>query len=109
MHFRQRVADHLRFLYPDEPVVSLAERVLSSFGLEGPDSPDANLATDLWSEHDAVLITYADTLVDDGVPLRTLSRWVDEYLPAFIRSFVPLAPWADLCYIGEQGVGIVSW
>jgi sucrose phosphorylase len=97
MHFRQRVADHLRFLYPDEPVVSLAERVLSSFGLEGPDSPDANLATDLWSEHDAVLITYADTLVDDGVPLRTLSRWVDEY-PGDVVSTVhvlPYFPWSS--------------
>ena len=105
MDFRQRVAAHLAFLYPGEPVTPLVDRALSSFGLSAMDglsgetlSEEAMSSPDLWSERDAILITYADTITSpDEAPLRVLKRWLGEHLAGAMSTVhvLPFFPWSS--------------
>lgn len=73
----ERVAEHLRILYPDQDIEALVARVFEAIG---PPSSDP-AATRRWTEGDTVLITYADSLLDPPrPPLQVLAGALDEVL-----------------------------
>ena len=83
------VRAHLRALYPDADAAALEARLDASFA---PPRPARAAAAAPWSERDALLITYADTLNAPGErPLRTLARFLEERL-ADAFSAVHLLP-----------------
>ena len=82
------VRAHLRALYPDADAGALEARLAASFARHLPAPP----AAAPWSERDAMLITYADTLRAPGErPLRTLARFLETRL-ADAFSAVHLLP-----------------
>ena len=71
------VREHLRALYPAADAAALEARLAASFERRRP----AHAAGAPWSERDAMLITYADTLRAPGErPLRTLARFLEARL-----------------------------
>lgn len=54
--------------------------------------------TDRWTEHDALLITYADMVRSKGeAPLQTLRRFLDRHLQGAFRTvhLLPFSPWSS--------------
>ncbi len=84
------VSGHLRTLYPDADAEELRRRIAESFERHPYESlrPDRD-----WSERDAMLITYADTLIEPGAaPLRVLADFLETRLRAAF-SAVHLLPY----------------
>ena len=98
------IAEHLRALYPDADPAALQQRIAESFERHAgaPHRPDQE-----WSERDALLITYADTLTEPGVaPLRTLADFLENRLQdAF--SAVHLLPYFP--FTSDDGFAISSY
>ena len=76
---RNRLEAHLEFIYPQADSSVLTQRVLEAFWPEGRQEScrpkRRRLNAPVWSERDAFLITYANTLVDgENTPLTTASN-----------------------------------
>ena len=83
------VGAQLRALYPEADAAALEARLDASFARPRPARAAAAAP---WSERDALLITYADTLMAPGErPLRTLARFLEARL-ADAFSAVHLLP-----------------
>ena len=98
------IAEHLRALYPDADPAALQQRIAESFEryAGAPHRPGQE-----WSERDALLITYADTLTEPGVaPLRTLAGFLENRLQdAF--SAVHILPYFP--FTSDDGFAISSY
>lgn len=126
---RQRLLSHLGLIYPDHDIESLADEVIAVFWPDGPGkitSPDHLPDRSIWSEATSVLITYGDSLKEEGEkPLKTLSAFLEKHLKDVITSvhilpFFPyssddgfavmdyksvredLGDWQDICEIGRN-------
>ncbi len=95
----ERVRDHIEVLYPGHDHQALSERALDAIGI-GPSGADEGSVADhepggsRWDASDAVLITYADSVVDgDRPPLAVLAdvaARVGDALPVFhVLPFFP--------------------
>ena len=96
-------------LYPVDSSGDLEE--LSSQLLQSSSSSsgngDTSEASALWNGADAVLITYADTVVDAGCPgLRSLSRIVNAHLAEF-AAVIHVLPF--LKSTSDGGFAVASW
>jgi sucrose phosphorylase len=82
----ERVRAHLVELYPDHDPDDLAPRVLAAIGITGEaEAPSAQPPR--WDSADAVLITYADSIVAGGrVPLAVLGEVLSE-----VNHVLPIA------------------
>lgn len=98
---RERLLQHLQMIYEGVPAVrpdaALVEQLLAAMGLEAvgePPRPHSNH----WSERDALLITYGDSLHAPGEkPLHSLKRFLDEHARGVLSGahILPFYPWTS--------------
>lgn len=88
---RQRVALHLEKVYGNDEVDTWTDRLLEAAGLDEAAPPEVT-GVGRWDETDLLLITYADSIREDGEPpLKTLHRFLNRELKGVI-SGVHLLP-----------------
>jgi sucrose phosphorylase len=98
---RERLLQHLQMIYDGvhavRPDAALVDKLLATMGLgevlEAP-LPHSNH----WSERDALLITYGDSLLAPGEkPLHTLKRFLDEHAAGVLSGvhILPFYPWTS--------------
>ncbi len=77
---RARIHLHVAEIYGESQAETLTNRLLAESGLKGYSRTIMPLKNK-WDEKDAVLITYGDSIVNDGQkPLKTLGGFVNKYL-----------------------------
>lgn len=96
-----RVEQHLEVIYADTEacaqVAGLALQLLQAMRLEGEVVSPAP-ARNVWTERDALLITYGDSLLaPDEKPLHTLKRFLDAHTNGVISGvhILPFYPWTS--------------
>ena len=95
--FRRRIGEHLLFIYPDQPVDPLIERLAEEIGM-GRNLQSPVPHSNNWSEEDCVLITYGNTIKNDAEkPLHTLHRFLNNYLDGVINTvhILPFFPFSS--------------
>ncbi|RMF15377.1 MAG: alpha-amylase [Gammaproteobacteria bacterium] len=103
----QRVVRKLSVLYPEHDCEALAHACLSRMRLEacGGAAPAAHSC--LWSQRDAVVITYADSVICEGEPpLRTLERFLTCHLGQAV-SVVHVLPFFP--YSSDDGFSVMDY
>lgn len=107
---KQRVISHLSLIYPDHDIEALADEVIAAFwpgGEKQITSPDYLPDRSIWSEKTTVLITYGDTLKEEGEkPLTTLADFLDNNLKDVITSvhILPFFP-----YSSDDGFAVMDY
>jgi len=98
---RDRVQRHLDSIYRDNPLGAdldgLADRLLDRMRL-APDLEQAAHGVNHWSQRDAVVITYGDSLLRAGEkPLRTLKQFLDTRGEGLLTGvhILPFYPWSS--------------
>lgn len=94
--FRRKLSAHLLAVYPDEDIERLADRCIEAIGPRQSRETIAHEA--LWSEYDALLITYGDTLREPAeAPLRTLERFLAGRLTGIVSAvhILPFFPFSS--------------
>lgn len=102
----ERVVEHLKCVYIDTDCDALAHGLLSvmhlNIGYKQPE-PDCNN----WNQEDIALITYADTLLDEGQkPLQVLHGFANEYLKGLV-SIVHILPFFP--YSSDDGFSVMDY
>jgi sucrose phosphorylase len=105
-----RVIQHLTTIYAKTPLPdnleSIAGRLISAMRLDQQcvtPEPYRNL----WDESEIALITYGDSIREDGVPpLKTLCRFLGDHLPESISSvhILPFFPWSS-----DDGFAVINF
>ncbi len=107
--FSTRLADLLRFVYPQLDADTLASQVIEAFWPEGrgrrrrPRRP----GNTLWSQRDAVLITYGDSLIDGRhKPLDLLRHFLTARLRGVVNGVhvLPFFP-----YTSDDGFAVTDY
>jgi len=96
-HLSRRIAEHLVCIYPGENHQQLAAEYLALMGLTDQCASPLSHYNN-WNETDNILITYGDSLIDDGeLPLTTLKKFVDKQLKGVISGvhILPFFPWSS--------------
>lgn len=94
-------------MYPDLDGDVLAARVVDAFWPDGrtarprPRRP----SNGPWTESDAVVITYGNTVTGDGRPLASLGRFLDDHLAGVADTvhLLPFFPWSS-----DDGFSVVD-
>ena len=96
-----RVEQHLEVIYADTAafaqVAGLVSQLLQAMRLDGEVVSPAP-ARNVWTERDALLITYGDSLLaPDEKPLHTLKRFLDAHTNGVISGvhILPFYPWTS--------------
>jgi len=100
------VTDHLSRIYPDQDIQKLAEQAIETMGLSESESP-STLYKNKWSEKDAWVITYGDSIKKKGeAPLKTLKGFADKYLKGSISGLhiLPFFP-----YSSDEGFSVIDY
>jgi sucrose phosphorylase len=101
-----RLQEHLSTIYPQQDIPALARRLIQAIGLTD-DSASPSPHRNLWSEQDAVLITYGDTLCEEGVkPLHTLADFLRGYIGESF-SAVHILPFFP--YSSDDGFSVIDY
>lgn len=99
------LAFHLKTLYPGQKTASLVDRL--SCLIEKHQQWQGIIEGRLWSEHDVVLITYGDSIIDDSSkPLESLHRFLEKNL-AGVVSTVHLLPFFP--YSSDDGFAVIDY
>ena len=99
---RQRIRDHLERIYPQR-VAEATEAVASVCRVVRDQGP-----SELWSERDIVLITYADQIRDSvGTPLEAFERWCGDTELDKAFSTVHLLPFFP--YSSDDGFSVIDY
>jgi sucrose phosphorylase len=96
-HLSRRITEHLVCIYPGENHQQLAAEYLALRGLTDQCASPLSHYNN-WNETDNILITYGDSLIDDGeLPLTTLKKFVDKQLKGVISGvhILPFFPWSS--------------
>ena len=91
------IKKHLAVIYPSAALEDLARQIAHSFGVSGQYRGRAKLNSP-WSQKDVVLITYADTLSEEGVtPLSCLEKFLTDVLEKEINTvhILPFFPFSS--------------
>jgi sucrose phosphorylase len=98
---RERAIKHLTVIYGDTPEgfdnAELADELLALMGLQPFADPVPQNANH-WSQRDAYVITYGDSLLSPGEkPLHTLKRFLDEHADDLLTGvhILPFYPWSS--------------
>lgn len=101
-----RVQQHLSVIYPDLDVVSWAHRLIDAIRLP----PTLSLPqpfSNSWDESDAVVITYGNTVLNEGeAPLQTLRRFLRRHLAGAV-SGVHILPFFP--YSSDDGFAVINY
>ena len=101
---RTRIVRHLTALYPDADVEPIADRLIDAFtALPRPASADGSRR---WDQRDAMLITYADSIVGGETPLRTLDQFLNRHVGDAV-SMVHLLPFFP--FTSDDGFAVSSY
>ena len=106
---RQKLKGHFAFLYGDLQADELSERTLAL--LENHDvkknDPNAQRIENKFSEGDAILITYGDSIQEAAQPtLQTLKKFLDSNLDQQINAvhILPFFP-----YSSDDGFSVIDY
>jgi len=106
LELRRRLQEHLLIIYPQVAPEPLIDRLLQRAGLRlthQPPLPHSNH----WDETDNLLITYGDSIVEEGVkPLRCLHRFLNDYLHDSV-SGVHVLPFFP--YSSDDGFSVMDY
>jgi len=103
---KTRLASMLEVVYPALDCDFLAGQLLTTMGLEPGQVPEP-VPRSLWDESDILLITYADTLRQEGEkPLATLHRFLREQLQDTV-SMVHILPFFP--YSSDDGFAVMDY
>lgn len=100
------IQTHLEIIYPDEDIETLNKRLLEIMELEEC-SVKPNSHENTWSEKDAWLITYGDSINSEAAtPLATLNRFAKEKLADVINGIhiLPFFP-----YSSDDGFSVIDY
>ncbi len=131
--FSARLSELLHFIYPDLNADILSSQVIDAFWPESPDKPGRGRrrqprkpGNNLWSQNDAVLITYGDSLIDGShKPLDLMNDFLLRHMKGVVNGvhilpFFPftsddgfavtdyrkvnpqLGDWVDITRIGDE-------
>ncbi|WP_232059077.1 alpha-amylase family glycosyl hydrolase [Kineobactrum salinum] len=98
---RDRVEQHVQSIYHDNPLHAdlggLTDQLLALMRLDGTVAMPRQYANH-WSERDAIVITYGDSLLAEGEkPLATLKRFLDQHTAGLVSGvhILPFYPWSS--------------
>lgn len=100
----QRIDSHLEKIFPGD-IVPIRERILELLTRYAEQLPAINAYE--WSEKDVVLITYGDTILQEGDrPLHTLQKFLHRYLRDTINSvhILPYYPFSS-----DDGFSVIDY
>ena len=100
------VEDHLKHIYPKHDYKKLAKETIATMGLYRTDSSQV-LYQNKWNEQDVWIITYGDSVKQDGeAPLKTLKRFSDHYFKDVISGIhiLPFSP-----YSSDDGFSVINY
>lgn len=100
----QRIDGHLQKIYPGD-VVPIRERIMELLDHYAQQLPAS--AVNEWSEKDVVLITYGDSVLQDGeYPLHTLQKFMDRHLRDTVNSIhiLPYYPFSS-----DDGFSVIDY
>jgi sucrose phosphorylase len=109
-HLSQCLQDHLQVIYDGMPLSlsyeDLGQQLIDAMRLEHcPATPEQY--TNHWSEKDAIVITYGDSLLNENEkPLHTLERFLDHYGDNILNSvhILPFFP-----YSSDDGFSVMDF
>lgn len=100
------VEEHLSCIYPALDTQALARQTINTMGLSETNSTQV-LYQNKWSEQDIWMITYGDSVRQDGeVPLQTLKRFSDHFFKDVISGIhiLPFFP-----YSSDDGFSVIDY
>ena len=100
------VTEHLSFIYPELDIDQITSQAIDAIGVS-PTQEVLPQHKNKWSEKDAWVITYGDTLTNnDEAPLKTLKRFSDTYLKDVISGIhiLPFFP-----YSSDDGFSVINY
>ena len=100
------VTDHLSRIYPDHDIQKIAKQAIDTMGLSQSESP-CTLHQNKWSQKDAWVITYGDSIRKKGQPpLQTLKYFTDQYFKDSISGLhiLPFFP-----YSSDEGFSVINY
>lgn len=103
------IAAHMAAIYPDRDPQALAARAIAAFW-PAEDAPRDQVKPghlSLWSEADAVLITYADSIREAGThPLAALHKFLRGHIHPDINAvhILPFCPWSS-----DDGFSVIDY
>ncbi len=106
---KERIVAHLELVYPDENLEVLYRKIIDAFfpdDIRPRSSPHTNNKPH-WSERDAVLITYGDSIKNkDNKPLEVLDEFLTRYLTDTISSvhILPFFPFSS-----DDGFAVIDY
>lgn len=102
----QRVAGHLKLIYPELEVADLVAESLAVMGISA-DTPSPEPHRNLWDQSDVMMITYGDSLKRAGeAPLHTLAEFLDKRVKEAI-STVHILPFFP--YTSDDGFSVMDY
>lgn len=93
------------FLYPNSDASRLAEEIIAVFA--GFEWRSPTQRPELWSEQDCLLITYGDSVVEDGcVPLDTLQQFLHTQIDKAVSAVhvLPFCPFSS-----DDGFAVIDY
>lgn len=100
------VNDHLSRIYPNLDYGDIARQAIDIMRLS-PQSEPCGLHLNKWSQRDAWLITYGDSVIEPNkIPLKTLKKFIDKYLSDSI-SGVHILPFFP--YSSDEGFSVIDY
>lgn len=110
VQLRQKLSDHLQTIYqqvqPALAIDSCVDELLEIMRIAA-DAPSPDAYANHWSERDALMITYGDSLLaPHEKPLETLKNFFDEQLAGVINSIhiLPFFP-----YSSDDGFSVIDY
>ncbi len=100
------VTDHLSRIYPELDYQQIARDSVAAMGLVD-EAPTSELYRNKWSQADAWVITYGDSVLIDGeAPLKTIKRFADTHLKGVISGLhiLPFFP-----YSSDDGFSVINY
>ena len=100
------VEEHLNCIYPDHDHKILAKETIATMGLYRTDSKQV-LYQNKWNEKDVWVITYGDSVKQDGeAPLKTLKHFSDRYFKDVVSGLhiLPFSP-----YSSDDGFSVINY
>ena len=106
IHVLEKMRIRFNRLYGPQEEGHLMERLVGLIGRYGI-GLERHCCSELWSEQSAVLITYGDSIRNDGeAPLSVLKRFADRYLAGAINTIhiLPFFP-----YSSDDGFSVIDY
>ena len=100
------VTDHLSRIYPDHDIKKIAKQAIDTMELNKSEPP-CTLHKNKWSEKDAWVITYGDSIrKKNQEPLKTLKYFTDKYFKGAISGLhiLPFFP-----YSSDEGFSVINY